>query len=274
MRLPRGAIFAVAAAAVGGYALGRRGSSRAQLDAKRFVPYSKVMVQASGIGQTNASKHAEEKILSRIEGSFREVYLTLVSIIQGVALGYLAQTMGDAYQQYSANQWARVVAAFLIIIVIWQEYMVGATVFAWVPTMLDSIGPFLLGVGEFLAIAAISRPLSWFLLFFSMIFGVGTVACLNYLYHTSRDSARVNRFSREFLNVHPKSQYKICVGCFLWTLILLVLSLAGLPPAADTIIGSLSVVPSLFFFASLAFRWNRPVNRMLTKRGVSTDLDP
>jgi len=96
------------------------------------------------------------EVVGRVEDSFRDVYLTLVSIIQGVALGYLVQVIGPDYRSLGVDHGARGAAIVAFIVAVWQEYMVGATTQAWIPGVLDSLAPFLIGVGEFLMISALS----------------------------------------------------------------------------------------------------------------------
>jgi hypothetical protein len=43
----------------------------------------------------------------RIEDSFRDIYLTLVSIIQGVALGFLAQAIANNYHGMTLDEAGR-----------------------------------------------------------------------------------------------------------------------------------------------------------------------
>ncbi|GIH09776.1 hypothetical protein Rhe02_78430 [Rhizocola hellebori] len=81
---------------------------------------------------------ARRMALGRVQESFRDVYLTLISIIQGVALGYLIQTIGATYKEIDVDRAGRVVVVLVGIAVIWQEYLVGLMMFAWVPTVIDA----------------------------------------------------------------------------------------------------------------------------------------
>src|SRR5579884_3223442 len=89
---------------------------------------------------------------SLLMASFTVAYLTLTSIIQGVALGYLVAVVDGAASKLPIASWLLAVASFLAIVVLWQEYMIGATIFSWSPTLADSLIPFALGAAELAAI--------------------------------------------------------------------------------------------------------------------------
>jgi hypothetical protein len=126
-----------------------------------------------------------------------------VSIIQGVALGVLAQTVAAQYKSYDTVEWIRAANAFLLIVVLWQEYMVGATAFAWILTIIDALGPFGLGVTEFLLIFTIAASPEVYHLTLIIFYGLAFVPVYNYLYHAKRGFAR-NRYSMELIGRHPR----------------------------------------------------------------------
>lgn len=209
------------------------------------------------------------RLVNRIEGSFREVYLILISIIQGVALGYLALGVADKYESLGVDGWGRTTGTMLIILVMWQEYMVGATAFSWVPTILDSVVPFLLGLSEFFTIAAIPHPLSHYLFFMTAFYGLGMIACLNYYFQTRRPGSAVSESSRSVIDIHPRVQYRICAGCFMFLLGLWLLALTPDWNAYRGLLSWTSTLPSLVFAMSVIPRWNRPIHAML--RGLEAD---
>ncbi|MGZ6322242.1 MAG: hypothetical protein ACXWQR_23415, partial [Ktedonobacterales bacterium] len=60
-------------------------------------------------------------LLSQLKGSFTSIYLTILSIVQAVALGELARVVADGYPGFTPVQWALVLLTFLILIIIWNH---------------------------------------------------------------------------------------------------------------------------------------------------------
>ena len=94
--------------------------------------------------------------------SFVPVTLTLVSIIQGVVLAFLATQASTYIDDYSVSGWIRAVSALIIVCGVWSEYSVVSGVFAWLPTVADVIAPFQIGVVQLFIVQGIpGRPLSF-----------------------------------------------------------------------------------------------------------------
>lgn len=112
--------------------------------------------------------------LQRIKLSFSATYLTLTSIIQAGVLGYLASYIDVRFNQLGIVQWILIFNTFLLLVAGWNEYMIGATAFIWVPTLADAIIPFSLGAAELYSIHFIlnDQP-QWFL-------GVGITSLVSY----------------------------------------------------------------------------------------------
>ncbi|ODB82372.1 hypothetical protein A3194_19140 [Candidatus Thiodiazotropha endoloripes] len=121
----------------------------------------------------------------RIKEQNVAAYLTIMSIIQGVALSFFTLIVADQYQALSNSTWILVVCTFLVIIFTWFEYIMGISAFVWLHGLLDSIIPFSLFVGEAMLIHTMtSSSGSWY---FSMsIFClIGLVAFINMYYKSS-----------------------------------------------------------------------------------------
>jgi hypothetical protein len=87
-------------------------------------------------------KPSPEMLTQRLKGQFAPAYLTLTSIIQGVALSLLVVRVEGAYAQFDATDWLLTIATFVGFLALWHEYMMQALTFVWVPTILDSLIPF------------------------------------------------------------------------------------------------------------------------------------
>jgi hypothetical protein len=118
------------------------------------------------------------RISTRSKDIFASAYLTLASIIQGVALAALVQRVESSYGTLDATAWIMVITVFVAVIVIWHEYLMMVLAYVWVPGILDSIIPFAFVAGElFMAHFATSDQRSW-LLAYGITFAVGLAASL------------------------------------------------------------------------------------------------
>lgn len=105
----------------------------------------------------------------RIGDSFPAVYLTVISIIQGVALGILAyNTFGYIKDPKLVEPWIRFLPysaiCFILIIILTCEYTWFIGVFKWSPKIWDTIVPFALGLSEVVPMFYLTNPQSWWLL--------------------------------------------------------------------------------------------------------------
>jgi len=91
--------------------------------------------------------------LVHIPISFRDVYIILVSIIQATVFGYLIVKFDEHYTDFTHLTILLFTTTFLVIIVVWNQYMTGFTALRFKPQLfLDSILIFALGFTETLAI--------------------------------------------------------------------------------------------------------------------------
>lgn len=88
-------------------------------------------------------------------------YLTLVSIMQGLALGYLLQVLTaevTSLGYLTLLTTFQALTSLVIIVIVWHEYAIGTILFRWKLDLLDSAIPFLFGIAQYVMIAAISIP--------------------------------------------------------------------------------------------------------------------
>ena len=102
-------------------------------------------------------------------------YLTLVSIIQSLALGYLLSGIKPArlFADTGLLYGLMCLATLQIVILTWHEYAVGSICFRTVLDYFDSLIPFLFGIAQWAVIAAINQetPFAWFvaLMFYTAV---------------------------------------------------------------------------------------------------------
>ncbi len=112
-------------------------------------------------------------------------YVTLFSIIQASALGYLLLVVKDQLvsiinSTYEPLWTILIIATFLMIIAIWINYTFPAPAFRRLNTTLDALIPFCFGVAQALAIFSISlQQLAWYYFSFSLLALVGLAQCRN-----------------------------------------------------------------------------------------------
>jgi hypothetical protein len=220
-------------------------------------------------GEDERTADAIRQLLRRVEDSFRELYLILVSIVQGVALGFLAFTVTSEYEDYGLIEWVRTTNGFLVVVLIWQEYMIASVAFAWVPTLLDSLLPFALGIAEISLILAIKRsPLSYSLLA-ATVYAIGFVASCNYLYHARRGFEK-NRYSLEILRQHPRRiVFLAAVACAVNLLLFMASRWIRSTHEVDLAFSVLSLVPTVVFVLRIVFDFTLPIRAARDHYGKS-----
>jgi hypothetical protein len=118
-------------------------------------------------------------VIERIKSQFSSVYLTLISVIQASVLSYLMVCADGLLARLTARSAVLLVTTFLVIVSSWNEYVMGSTTFRWVPTVIDSFLPFLLGASEFLMVRALGRSSSAWYLWLAAFCLFGYVAFVN-----------------------------------------------------------------------------------------------
>jgi len=112
----------------------------------------------------------------KMRDSYTPNCLTVLSVIQGVALADLALVVEAGYKQFTLVQWLLVVLNFAILIIIWDSYMQQSILWEWVPDIRDAAIPFALGALELILNHTIILSLSAWLVAFALISGLGGLA--------------------------------------------------------------------------------------------------
>lgn len=92
-----------------------------------------------------------EEMRARIRGAFSTSYLTLLSIIQGTAFAALFAKVQSLVAQHSfhAPEAVMAIGLFLLIVALWNQYLIGTMLYSWTLQLTDSLLPFIFGVFEF-----------------------------------------------------------------------------------------------------------------------------
>jgi len=92
------------------------------------------------------------------------VYLTIVSIVQGVALALLVQHLQDEIMQHEmpiATILLQGLALLLILVFVFHFYSATSLYFRWPPSFMDAFMPFIIGPFEIVPAFYIGRGLPW-----------------------------------------------------------------------------------------------------------------
>jgi len=112
---------------------------------------------------TESPLEQRRRVRADLRNSLPTSYFTLISLIQGTALGFLGSVVRDGVGAWGAAQWLSALSTFLIVVQVWNEYRMSVSVWAGIPVLQDSIIPFSLGATEFWLIFAIPDPRAWML---------------------------------------------------------------------------------------------------------------
>jgi hypothetical protein len=100
--------------------------------------------------------------LQRAREAHVTVYLTLTSIVQGAVLAYLLSFVSLHSSQITLIGWILTSVTFMLIIITWNEYVMGVITFRWVPDLMDSCIPFMFGASQYVLVNAINDdPTKW-----------------------------------------------------------------------------------------------------------------
>jgi hypothetical protein len=166
--------------------------------------------------------------IERAINDFPTYHITFFSIIQSVVFGYLLLAIKDeltyALAGGSPNPvWISLTfVAFLLIIAIWQEYIVGSIVFRWAPGLPDAMIPVLFGLTESLVVFSIS--FQQMVLFYFSLSSVCVIAFLQYVnliresnWHFEKNRAALE-LSRELYRINEIWIFVYAVAAFFFGL--------------------------------------------------------
>ena len=260
----------VTAAAIRARQGGRRGTGKREFESARFPRPSAAQDRppnASG-GQPGTSAEASGKaaVIRQLEESFREMYLALVSIIQGFTSAFLAERL-FADPRPTVEQWLAYAICFMMMITVWMEYMVGSTAFTWIPTLLDSIIPFGLGMAEVPLIIGARMDASAFLIRLAAFLTVGLLAYLNWLYHAAH-GGELNRHSYPILGRYVRFGTVSCLVLIATTVALVALRNADIGFGdVSALVAALVLVQPLFLHS--IYDWTIVLNRIRSREPAS-----
>ena len=202
-------------------------------------------------------------IVNATRQGFSATYLTLLSIIQGVALASLALNAKEAIAPtglWDPLEWTTISITFVVIVLVWYEYSWFVRLFVWPPSPFDAFIPFGLGATEVWATFRIEEPHGWMIAMGGLCIA-GTVAYLNSLCHVRPEL--FGQMSRSLL----KPWECMMLSLFRRRFFLAILLTAGIGgtlvglgvkrfPGTDPAVALISVVAGLIIFTVVALVWS------------------
>ena len=191
---------------------------------------------------------------------FASAYLTLTSIIQGVALAALVQRVESNYPAFDLTSWLLTAATFLVVFSIWHEYLMMIMGYTWVPNLLDSIVPFAFLAAELFMTHFVFHDLRNWLLSYGALLLVGLAAWL-----LTSVQARSSSAQNQEMIAATRSQVRLRVPVIAGVMVLTfgcwaLYSAAGLQ-RAQPVIASLVLLSIVLYLGSSVPYWNRVGSR-------------
>lgn len=95
-----------------------------------------------------------------VTGYFPNIYLSVTSLLQGIALSQLVPII-LIYLRVVPNPWSDIhllplVIMMLIIFIVWHQYAISIFFLRWFPNIIDTLVPFLIGIGQFVLLSYIN----------------------------------------------------------------------------------------------------------------------
>lgn len=140
-----------------------------------------------------------DSIRDRAKDQFPTVLLTLLSIVQALALEFLWDHSRHRPELYETSWaallgWLQIAASLNVIILIWLAYAGMVMRFRWTPTTADSVLPFFVGLIQFLMIDIMGPDkLGRWILVLALIFST-----MSFVSHRVMRRARRDPANREF----------------------------------------------------------------------------
>lgn len=225
------------------------------------------------MNKTTLEDTESDNIAQRIKSQFAPAYLTLASIIQGVALSTLVLRVESTYPGFNAVAWLLTITTFLVILDIWHEYLMMVLAYVWLPTLLDSIVPFAFVATElFLAHFVYGNVRGW-LLAYAGCYLVGIAAGV-------LTSAQVRKLAEENRIVHNRlasyDRFRGVLVVILAALSLLAWALYDVLrlEQAQLIVALVAFVGCIIFISSSIPFWNQFLDFVLGKSVTEKQSKP
>jgi hypothetical protein len=135
--------------------------------------------QQKGNMTLGAGASNQRAVYQRLKGAYGPTYLTILSVVQAVAMGDLAQVVAASHEDFTRVQWALTFNTFGVLIITWNVFSVQSALWGWIPDVRDSAVPFVVGALELFLNHTLTVSLSAWLAAVSLIAIAGAVGTLH-----------------------------------------------------------------------------------------------
>lgn len=157
----------------------------------------------------------QRAVYLRLKASYGPTYLTILSVIQAVAMGDLAQVVAGGYHDFTTVQWVLTLNTFGVLIIIWNAYSVQSTLWGWIPDVRDSAAPFVVGALELYLNHTITASLSAWLVAVSLVGVAGAAGTAHIYSRARREAEHLELLLRVEMHIRLYVGYLIVGGCLL-----------------------------------------------------------
>jgi len=157
----------------------------------------------------------------RLKDSFAPTYLTILSVIQGVALADLASVVAAEHRGFNVLHWLLVVITFGLLIAVWNLYSIHSMIWDWIPDVRDAIIPFLLGAIELTLNHMIAQSLDAWLFVGALLGIIASLAVWHARWRASKEEENA-----ELLNLLGKSHRSVLFYIIGASVIVIMLAIA------------------------------------------------
>ena len=149
----------------------------------------------------------------RAKDQMPAMLLTLMSIVQALALELLWAKIMSAgtlhvWSLGSISGWLQVAATFNGVVLVWVLYVNNIMRFRWVPSTVDSVAPFFVGLLQFSLISSIGPAgVGKWLMVLALVFAI-----MPLLIHRTMRASRLDEDNAEFFQSRPPATWRDFIG--------------------------------------------------------------
>jgi hypothetical protein len=199
----------------------------------------------------DSERPAQQALLQRLRSSYMSASLTILSIIQGVALAALGVTAAANAVRLTPAQWLMVIVTFGALVLVWTQVSIDTMTWVMVPDFELILVPFSVGALELLLVAAITLNLALWLFGGAVVIAFSSLGLEQVTRRAGQEPENAPLFAR--LSGQRRSAHVYNLAGIVLYVLLGVVSLVGRFSSVGAAAGVRAVVATLA--AALAGLW-------------------
>jgi hypothetical protein len=178
---------------------------------------------------------AQQALLQRLRSSYLSATLTILSIIQGVALAALGATVAANAVHLTPGQWLMVIVTFGALILVWTQVSIETMAWVMVPDFELILVPFSVGALELVLVAAITLNLALWLFGGAVVIAFSSLGLVQVERRAGQEPENAKLFAR--LGGQRRSAHVYNLAGVVLYVLLGVVSLVGQFSRVDAAVG-------------------------------------